>query len=103
MGNRFDGYITVTVGGGVIATSAASAQTAIPNCSSGEKPRYVRVAASAPACIRMGKTSVTASNVDTQIQPGDATIFSVPLGYDVIAAIQVSGPGAVQISPLENL
>jgi hypothetical protein len=103
MGQRFDLAIVVTATGATIATTAASASVAIPNSSSGEKPRYIRIAATAPACVRLGIAGVTAVTTDTQIQPGDAVIFAVPLGYTTIAAIQVSGPGVVQISALENM
>ena len=103
MGQRFDSYITVTTVGAVVASGIASAQVAIPNCSSGEKPRYIRVASTAPASVRLGKTTATATTADTQIQPGDATWFAVPLGYDVIAAIQVTAGGIVQVSALENM
>lgn len=103
MGQRFDDSVTIVVTGAAIATSATSASVAIPNCSSGEKPRYIRVAATAPACIRIGPGAVTAVTTDVQIQPGDALLLHVPLGYVNIAAIQVSGPGVVQVSPLENM
>lgn len=103
MGNRFDDSITVVVTGAVITTSGTSTQVPIPNASSGEKPRYIRVASSAAACMRIGKTTAVAVNTDMQVQPGDAVVLHVPLGLDVIAAIQVSGPGSFQISPLENM
>ena len=75
----------------------------IPNASSGEKPRYIRIASTAAVSIRLGKTTVTATTADTQIQPGDATIMHVPLGMDVLAYVQVLAAGQVQVSPLENL
>lgn len=103
MGNRFDMGVVVVVTGAVITTSAASAQVAIPKASSGEFPRYIRVAATAPACVRLGKSVATAVTTDIQIQPGDAVILAVPLGLDTIAAVQVSASGSVQISPLENM
>ncbi len=103
MGNRFDDSVTIVVTGAAIATSAASASVAIPNCSSGEKPRYIRITATAPACVRIGPGATTAITTDAQVQPGDALIMSVPQGYINIAAIQVAGPGVVQVSPLENM
>jgi hypothetical protein len=96
------GFITVTVTGVSIATSAVSALATIPNMSSGELPRFIRIAATAAACIRLGKTTATAVATDLQVQPGDAVIVSVN-GYDRIAAIQVSAPGVVQVSALENM
>lgn len=94
--------ITVTTTGIQLASGAASSSGTIPNDSSGNKPSYIRVAATAPACIRMGKTTATAVNTDLQVQPGDAVILQVPKGYDTIACIQVSAAGIVQVSPLEN-
>jgi len=96
------GFVTVTNTGIQLASGAASASGTIPNDSSGNKPNYIRVAATAPACVRLGKTSATAVNTDLQIQPGDAVIMQVPKGYDTIACIQVSAAGIVQVSPLEN-
>ena len=97
-----DDAITVTATGAKITTSGASANVAIPPMFSGENPRYIRVGATAPACVRIGVAGVTATTNDTQIQPGDSQVFTVN-GATYIAAIQVSGPGQVQISPLENM
>ncbi|APW37651.1 hypothetical protein RD110_10985 [Rhodoferax koreense] len=102
MGNRFDDSITVTKTGIAITTSGTSAGGAIPTASSGEIPRYIRVAASAAACVRIGAGAQTAVATDLQVQPGDAVILHVPSGVTNIAAIQVAGPGVVQVSPLEN-
>ena len=96
------GFVTVTVTGATIATTGTSASVSIPNDSSGNKPNYIRVAATAPACVRLGKTSATAVTTDIQVQPGDAVILAVPKGYDIVAAIQVAAAGVVQVSPLEN-
>jgi hypothetical protein len=38
-----------------------------------------------------------------QVQPGDAVILQVPTGVVTIAVVQVSSPGVVQVSPLENM
>ena len=103
MGSRFEDFVTVTTVGAVVTSSGTSAQVAIPNCSSGEKPRYIRVSATAAASVRLGKTTATATTADTQVQPGDSITLQVPRGLDVIAVIQVSAAGQVQISPLENM
>lgn len=97
------GFITVTVTGVSTATGAASAGGTLPNCSSGEKPRYIRVAATAAACFRIGAGAQTAVATDLQIQPGDSVILQVPTGVTNYAAIQVSAAGVLQVSPLENL
>ncbi len=43
-----------------------------------------------------------AVNTDMMVQPGDAVIIAV-CNYTKIAALQVSAPGVVQVSPLENM
>ena len=98
-----DDFITVTVTGVSIATSAVSASATIPNMSSGEKPRFIRVAATQPACVRIGPGAQTAVTTDLQVQPGDAVILMVPSGVVTIAAVMVTSAGIVQVSPLENM
>lgn len=102
MSNTFEGGMIITVTGVAIATSGTSASATIPNNSAGEKPRWIRIAATAAACIRMGKTTATAVTTDMQVQPGDSVVIAVPSGLDTIAAIQVTAAGVVQVSPLEN-
>jgi hypothetical protein len=97
------GYITVTVTGIALASSAASASGAIPFMSSGERPRFIRIAATQPACVRIGAGAQTAVTTDLQVQPGDAVILQVPSGVTTIAVIQVTVGGVVQVSPLENM
>ncbi|CAB4126127.1 hypothetical protein UFOVP73_52 [uncultured Caudovirales phage] len=104
MANTFEGAVlTVTKTGASVTTSAASAGAAIPFCSSGEYPRYIRAAASAPAYFRIGPGAQTALATDLQVQPGDAVILSVPSGCTHFAALQVNAAGTVQVSPLENM
>lgn len=94
-------YFTVTKTGIQLATTAISANGLIPLNSAGEVPRLIRIAASQPACIRIGSGAQTAVVTDLQVQPGDAVVITTN-GCNNIAAIQVSAPGVVQISPLEN-
>jgi hypothetical protein len=97
--------ITVTVTGLNIATSGTSAPAngvALPSDSAGNNPRYIRVCATAAACIRIGTGNITAVTTDLQIQPGDAVILSTN-GMTKICAIQVAAAGVVQVSPLENM
>lgn len=84
-----------------IATSATSASVAIPKDLSGNPPRYIRVAATAAAAIKIGSGTQLASSADVLVQPGDALILSVGSATD-IAAIQISVTGFVVITPLEN-
>ena len=88
--------------GAKITTSGTSANVALPIASNGAIPRFVRVAATAAACVRFGDVTVTATTSDTQVQPGDSQLLIVPKGATYIAAIQVAASGNVQISPLEN-
>ena len=94
---------TVTKTGASVTTGAASTGSTIPTASSGEAPRYIRVAASAAAYFRIGVGAQTAVSTDLQVQPGDAVILHVPSGVTHFAALQVAGPGVVQVSPLENM
>ena len=96
------GPINVIVTGVSITTSGVSASATIPNDSAGNLPRYVRVASTAAAYVRLGKTSATAVTTDILVQPADAFILAVG-GNDKIAAIQDTAAGKVQISPLENM
>lgn len=95
--------ITVTKTGTQTATSGTSAGGTIPTDSAGNVPRYIRVAATAAACFRIGVGAQTAVTTDLQVQPGDAVVLHVPSGCTHYAAIQVTAAGVVQVSPLENV
>jgi hypothetical protein len=95
-------YITVTVTGVSITTGAASSGGALPNASSGEVPRYVRIAASVAACVRIGVGAQTAVATDLLVQPGDAVVLAVPRGCTHVAAIQLAAAGVVIVSPVED-
>ena len=98
------GYITVTTTGVTLASGAASTSTTLPNMSSGEKPRFIRVAATAAACVRIGAGAQTAATTDLQVQPGDAVILQVPTGVTTVACIAATATaGIVQVSPCENM
>jgi hypothetical protein len=85
-----------------IATSGTSANAALPTASSGEIPRYVRIAASAAAHVRLGVAGAVALTTDTMVQPGDAITVVVPRGVTTVAAIQDTAAGTVNIVPLED-
>lgn len=102
MAQIFIGYPIITAAGAQVASGAASTRIAIPTASSGEVPKYIRISATAAACIRIGTVTINAANTDTQIQPGDSLILAVPLGMTHLAAIQQIAAGVVQVSPLEN-
>lgn len=104
MAVKFDGSpISVFSTGISIATSATSASATIPLDSAGNTPRYIRIAATAAACVRLALTGTpTAVTTDLQVQPGDAVIIATG-GCTKIAAIQVAAAGVVQVSPLDNV
>jgi hypothetical protein len=103
MSNTFENSITVVSAGTSQASGAASAGTTIPLCSSGEVPRYIRIASSNAAYVRIGAGAQTAVAGDLMVQAGDAAVISVPRGYTHFAVLQVTVAGVVQISPLENM
>jgi 1-aminocyclopropane-1-carboxylate deaminase/D-cysteine desulfhydrase-like pyridoxal-dependent ACC family enzyme len=84
--------------GVTITTGATSASASIPNCANGTKPKYIRVASTASAYVKIGTTAVAG---DVLVQPGDSIVLAVA-GASTIAAIQVSAAGTVQVSPLED-
>ncbi|WP_299643296.1 hypothetical protein [Devosia sp.] len=94
--------MTVTAAGAQLASGASSASANLPLTSAGTIPTKIRVAASAAACIRLGVTGVAATNADTMVQPGDALLLRVPVGYTKFAVIQLSAAGIVQVSPTED-
>lgn len=97
------GFLTVTAAGFGAATGAASASTAIPNASDGNRPRYVRVAARNECYVKLGTSGVTATTNDILVQPADSVILAVPNGVTHIAYIQGTAAGQVNVVPLENI
>lgn len=97
-------FLTVMAAGSSVATSGtASAATAIPNCSDGNKPRFIRVASRNEAYIKLGTGSVVATTSDVLVQPADAVILVVPLGITHFSVIQGVSAGLVNVVPLENI
>lgn len=92
--------VSIFTRGATITTGAASANAAIPTVS-GVLPRYVRIAASAAAYVRLGVVADTAAAGDFIVQPGDAVVVNVN-GCTHVAAIQVTAAGIVQLSPVDN-
>lgn len=96
------GFLTVTAAGFSAATGAASASTAIPNASDGNRPRYIRVAGRNECYVKLGTSGVTATTNDILVQPADSVILAVPNGITHIAYIQGTAAGQVNVIPLEN-
>lgn len=109
MSNTFEMAVTVVAPGVSITTSVASASATIPLDSAGNVPKYIRVSATASACVRLGTGTPVAVSGDLLVQPGDAVILPT-CGYTKIAAVWAAasgngvftGAGAVQVSPMEN-
>lgn len=96
------GFLTVTAVGFSAATGAASANTAIPVASDGNRPRYIRVAGLNECYVKLGTSGVAATNNDILVQPADSVILAVPNGITHIAYIQGTLAGRVSVVPLEN-
>lgn len=99
-----DGFMTIMAAGFSAATGAASASTAIPTASDGNRPRYIRVASRNECYVKLGTSSgVTATTNDILVQPADSVVLHVPAGVTHIAYIQGTAAGQVNVTPLENL
>lgn len=94
--------ITITKTGANIATGATSANVAIPTALSGQLPRYVRIAATVAAAVKVGTSGVAAAAGDALVQPGDSLILAIPSGVTHIAAIQIAAAGVVNVVPMED-
>jgi len=101
MSQTFEGAITVMATGFTAATGAASARSAIPVNSAGERPRYIRVAAINESYVKLGDVTVTATANDILVQPADSIWLAVN-GATNIAYIQGTSAGKVNVVPLEN-
>lgn len=93
--------ITIAVDGATVTTGAASARVAIPNTSSGNKPLYVRVAATVESYVMLGNSTVVATANSMLVQPADSNLLAVGANTH-LAYIQGTGTGKVNITPLED-
>jgi hypothetical protein len=98
-----EGFMTIMAVGFSAATGAASASTAIPPASDGNRPRYIRVSARNECYVKLGTSGVTATTNDILVQPADSLVLHVPLGVTHIGYIQGTAAGQVNVVPLENL
>lgn len=97
------GFLVVTATGATVTTGASSGQVTIPPASDGNKPRYIRVAATTESYVKLGIAGVTATTNDLLIQPADSAIIQVPNGITTLAYIQGTSSGKVNIVPLEMI
>lgn len=101
MSQTFEGAVQIFATGLTVATGAASARSAIPTNTAGERPRYIRVAAINESYVKLGDASVTATANDILVQPADSIWLAVN-GATNIAYIQGTAAGKVNVMPLEN-
>jgi len=103
MANTYGGgFIVVNAVGITVTTGAASAAIAIPVDASGNRPNYVRIAATAESYVKVGIGSPACTANDILIQAADAVILQIPKGATQITHIQGAGPARVNIVPLDN-
>lgn len=96
-----DHAITIAVDGTTVTTGATTARVAIPNMSSGTKPLYIRVAATADSRVQLGGSTINATANSMLVQPADSVILAVG-GHTHIAYIQGSAAATLNITPLED-
>jgi len=86
-----------------LTTGVASVAGTLPNNSAGVPAKFIRIAATAAAYVRIGVGAQTAVATDMMILPNSAGHIQATLGATHIAALQVSAAGTVQISPVEDI
>lgn len=105
MSKTYEGAISANKVGATIASIAASSITDIPVDTAGNVPRYVRIAATAAAFVKVSTTAAAAAATanDILVQPADAIILHIPSGVTKIAAIRDTADGKVNVIPLDNV
>lgn len=103
MSNTFAGAVSINSVGTTLTSAVASSNATIPVDAAGNVPRYVRIAATAAAFIKLGVGAPTATANDILVQPADAIILHIPSGVTHIAAIRDTADGKVNVSPLDNV
>lgn len=93
------GAISVNVVGATVTTGATSQLVNVPVDCSGNRPNYVRIAATTESYVSVRGTATTN---DILVQPSDAIILQVPKGTTQIAYIQGTSAGKVNIVPMDN-
>lgn len=96
------GFMAVSTTGVTVTTGAASAAVAIPVDGSGNRPNYVRIAATAESYVKIGIGSPAATNQDILVQPSDAVHLQVPKGATQVTYIQGTSTAKVNIVALDN-
>jgi len=86
--------------GSTVISGAGSATVAIPNDSSGNKARLVRLQVTGNLYVKFAKGAATASNQDMLLSPNYDVIVNC-MQYDNIGYIQEAAAAKLNITPLE--
>lgn len=100
MAQTFNGAFTACTAVGVTVTTSASSQLVnVPVDASGNRPNFVRIAATTESYVSVRGV---ATNNDILVQPSDSIYLPIPRGTTQIAYIQGATAGRVNITPLDN-
>ena len=97
--NRHDIY-QVSQTGASTALGAASAGGTLPTNSAGNTARYVRMATTTGAYVRVGNGAQTAVNTDLLVLPGQAIVLDCS-GCTHYAGLQAATGGVLVVTPVE--
>lgn len=93
-------FMSANAVGTTVTTGATSAAVNVPNDASGNRPHFVRIAATAESYINV--RGVAATTNDVLVQPSDSVIVEIPKGITQINYIQGTTSAKVNITPLDN-
>lgn len=97
----YDGALRVGATGVTVAAGAVSANTAIPNTTSGNRARAVLLTSIGNVHVRFGNgAGTTATTNDLLIASDTQVVYCQP--FDRIAYIQNSAAATLNITPLET-
>jgi len=100
MAQTYNGAFITSNAAGVTVTTGAANSVAIPVDASGNRPNYLRVAATTESYFNL--RGATATTNDILVQPSDAVIIQVPKGQTSLFYIQGTTSGKMNIVPLDN-
>ena len=90
----------VQTGVNVVATTTAST-VQIPFDSSAGRPRYIRIASTAAAYVKVGNSDVVAVAGDLLVQPADSVML-IAAGCNYISVLALTGTCSVSIAPTDD-
>lgn len=94
--------VSIAAAGVATGLTSSSANLALPTCSDGKKPRYIRVATNGTIHVRLGvDNTVTAATTDTLVNVSEPLIMNAA-GFSYIAGIADSGTPSLQVSALDD-